>query len=1243
MNQHPTTPTDKQWQVTENLEKHYRAIGYIAGYNLAMIKDTENNIQKLWEMHTDAQEQILRSHAIPISIIPDSAKISGGKVTVKADETNKIDSLIEAFSQWFGVKTDELSNGSGYFYVDKDSIPSSEIRDRLSSTAEECHIKFRPNPVIDGTISSNDTSLKSFTSILVDSSLDYSFDSKGRLQIALSDLDKLNAKLEDVDNINLNIPETASAIFQLTPSPVYFLKKKYPNINWSHRTIVIVNKPDNELKFLRTIEVENGYIGENLLTELSEIVSLRLTGYEFEFHVPEEIRNTFKIDPQITFPQFDSEKDAYVVKITVKESTHDDENGREDYFFDDINYTYTFYLHLFSRYFGKENVQLKSSRFYYKYNLDDYMDKNIDAADDWKDDFWESQHAIFNGSGISVSRNAEAIGIDFNWKRCSIQELVSSIHEASPDVIISYYSNHKCNIDLHVQDKSLDKAEQALRENFPSIQVIRNDWNGDIYFYQEYNNLYQHDRIYTSLQRQIDELELDEYTIVLNDIPAGKEKFIFRADKAGQRESQIEIIQSLRGKDFCIGSEVKIGRLIRISYPLLTFALDDNDKDRATEAFRSNSVHQVIPDITGDLEKIYRLKNSFKSIITGKGLRNNNLSEFIFDATKAKPINEVDSYIDEHSEYYREISSHLLNERINNSQKQAIIKTLLAEDLALIQGPPGTGKSTAIAEIIWQHIRKNSNERILLTSETNLAVDNAIDRIVNTTHNLVKPIRIGDDAKLVPEGRQFSLEALKLWVENGIVKGARRGFSDEGKDEETNEDKKQKIILENWTENILRRANKDQIGDIAFESWCRYLSKPSKETRTLIFNQYIHHCNVIGATCSSIGEKNTKGTPTSFFRCYCELFGKVTTKTGRDGKEHKIYNGNISFDTVIQDESSKATPAELSLPLIYGKKNIIIGDHRQLPPLLAKDEFISSLDYMLRELNEGKERHKVQRLKAYVEDHFDEMEISHFQRLFENISPTLRGVFNRQYRMHWAINDAIAQFYEEDGGLECGLDKEQADNPDISNPNSRYHGIEINGLIKPTDHIIWLDTETPEIDDGTSKVNFGEIEVVRAILNEFKKSDSFQRYLNLWKNDEDKQIGLISFYGKQIKYLWELSKEFPTLPMEVNTVDRFQGMERNIIIVSMVRSSCKAADKEQLPDHELYGERGYPKQNTLGFAQSPNRLNVALSRAKRLLIIIGNSELFRQKRIYDNVYNTIKNSKCGNIIKCDSKWIGKRL
>ena len=129
---------------------------------------------------------------------------------------------------------------------------------------------------------------------------------------------------------------------------------------------------------------------------------------------------------------------------------------------------------------------------------------------------------------------------------------------------------------------------------------------------------------------------------------------------------------------------------------------------------------------------------------------------------------------------------------------------------------------------------------------------------------------------------------------------------------------------------------------------------------------------------------------------------------------------------------------------------------------------------------------------------------------------------------------------------------------------------------------------------------------------------------------------MISFYGKQINLLRNLRKEFKDIPIRVSTVDRFQGMERNIIIVSMVRSNCIASDIKQRPDIKLYGELGFPEQRDLGFAQSPNRLNVALSRAKRLLIIVGNSKLFRQKEIYDNVYQTIANNPNGKIIKYDT-------
>ena len=85
----------------------------------------------------------------------------------------------------------------------------------------------------------------------------------------------------------------------------------------------------------------------------------------------------------------------------------------------------------------------------------------------------------------------------------------------------------------------------------------------------------------------------------------------------------------------------------------------------------------------------------------------------------------------------------------------------------------------------------------------------------------------------------------------------------------------------------------------------------------------------------------------------------------------------------------------------------------------------------------------------------------------------------------------------------------------------------------------------------------------------------------------------------------------------------------------MVRSNIIAADKNQQADYEQYPELGFPLQKDLGFAQSPNRLNVALSRAKRLLVIVGNSYLFRQKKIYDNVYNCIENSPNGKIIKAE--------
>ena len=529
-------------------------------------------------------------------------------------------------------------------------------------------------------------------------------------------------------------------------------------------------------------------------------------------------------------------------------------------------------------------------------------------------------------------------------------------------------------------------------------------------------------------------------------------------------------------------------------------------------------------------------------------------------------------------------------------------------------------------------IRDKKPQRILLTSETNLAVDNAIARVVNLTHNIVKPIRIGGEDKLEMEGKQFNIDTLKQWVESGSL-----SYSDteEDGDDEQESDISQKIILDNWLSNISRRIDQSQMSNEVYRLWKSILDNPTKETRQLVYDKYIHNCNVVGATCSSIGERSTKGAPTGFFRTYCELFGNVQNRTNKDGKNVSTYNGNIKFNTVIQDESSKATPAELSLPLIYGKKNIIIGDHRQLPPLLDKEDFLSTLKFLANKTEDNNQLHGIRKLQNFIEKHFKEMEISHFQRLFESIDNSLKGVFNTQYRMHPAINEVIKQFYSEDGGLECGLDITQVEDANVSNPQSRYHGLNIDGFITPDKHVLWIDTHTPEMLVGTSRVNYGEIDAIGKILDKLHLSNCFNDYQALWENDEDKQIGLISFYGKQLKLLRELRKKYKDIPIRISTVDRFQGMERNIIIVSMVRSNCIFSDKDQRADYEMFPNLGFAEQKDLGFAKSPNRLNVALSRAKRLLIIVGNSELFRTKEIYDNVYRCIERSPFGKIIKAE--------
>ncbi|WP_417620067.1 AAA domain-containing protein [Oceanihabitans sediminis] len=1193
-----------------------------------------NFMQDIWKVHTDVQEQMLQLRSVPVSIIPESAKIVGEKLFLKVNENDKTDRFLERIKKHFNIESKDIDIIGGFFCVDlkHSSKVSFELKSQLSQKAAANFIEFLPNPIIDGYINKLKSPISDLKDILDKSNFDYDFDRNGRLQISINDLKLLNKMCSD-ENLNIQIPEQSSIIMPVYPNPLYFIKKSLPSLSAIHKSKVSIHN-DGNVTWNRTIEISNVYLKEAFVERLNKEFGLTLIGYDFIFYIDSSVVGKYirKESPYV-LPKLIKENNSFVfhTNLNIKASNsymmaaYNDEKWN-------LGIKYKRLIKFFNAFFGSENVRFES-KFIYSYDIFKYTKEFLPSLEYSKEDLRQEVFNSMISESVSVSDNMETIGIDFDWRNEDLNSLLEDTSNKCQFLNLSIFNNHRCNIDFQIQDVSLDETENMLREKFPSIKTIRNNKKGTFYFYQEYQSQEQAILLKDMIQSELDKIDSSNFEKGLYNIDKDKEKYRLDVDISAKKDSQVSALKEIRGSDFNV-NENYLGRLIRVNFPEMIFDISGDFFEKNKTLFERKIIDTIEPNLIGDIEKVNRLKDSLDNIVNGKNLQNPNLKDFIFDASKAKITEDIESHTHYNSQTYADLETHLMNNRVNEPQKIAIIKSLLAEDLALIQGPPGTGKSTAIAEIIWQHIRKDSEERILLTSETNLAVDNAIDRIVNDYHNLVKPIRFGSEDKLEIEGRQFSIETMKRWVETNSI--------DINENEATEDEEclPQKLILLNWIDNIKKRTEESQIDKDINELWKNFLSNPSKNTREIFYTAYVNNCNVIGATCSSIGENNTRGNPTSFFRSFCEIFGSVEKRFNREGKEYTLYNGDLKFSTVIQDESSKATPAELSLPLIYGKKNIIIGDHRQLPPLLDKESFMMSFDFLLDRVDSDEQSKQINKLKNFASKHFDVLEISHFERLFEKIDDSLRGVFNMQYRMHPDINEVIKQFYISDGGLQCGLIEPidlGVNDPDMSNPASRYHGIEVDGLVSKDNHVIWIDTDSPELLDGTSRVNYGEVEAIKDILTKFRNSESFNNYQRFWSNPEDQQIGLISFYGKQIRLLKDLRKEFNDIPLRVSTVDRFQGMERNIIIVSMVRSNRIATDKNQKPDKAIYGDLGFQEQKELGFAKSPNRLNVALSRAKRLLIIVGNSELFRQMEIYDNVYQSIVSNPNGKIIKYETK------
>ncbi len=291
---------------------------------------------------------------------------------------------------------------------------------------------------------------------------------------------------------------------------------------------------------------------------------------------------------------------------------------------------------------------------------------------------------------------------------------------------------------------------------------------------------------------------------------------------------------------------------------------------------------------------------------------------------------------------------------------------------------------------------------------------------------------------------------------------------------------------------------------------------------------------------------------------------------------------HIQFDTVIVDEAARANPLDLMIPLCLATRRIIlVGDHRQLPHLLEPD--------IERELETSAE-----------EDILTALRQSMFERLFHYLRAAKHEkgraereiTLDTQFRMHPVLGAFVSDaFYAEDTKLDSG-----------PNTAALHHGIERYGdLVAVWAHL--GQDRFPGEDAGRSKSRPAEATWI---------AEELLRLCDEAPAEHD--FGVIAFYRAQVQAIWtalqavglavrDRSGEYRasgrlTDRLHVGTVDAFQGREFDIVLLSVTRSN----------NHP--GGTSRANRRKYGHLLLTNRLCVAMSRQKRLLIVVGDETMF---------------------------------
>ena len=653
-----------------------------------------------------------------------------------------------------------------------------------------------------------------------------------------------------------------------------------------------------------------------------------------------------------------------------------------------------------------------------------------------------------------------------------------------------------------------------------------------------------------------------------------------------------------------------------------------------------------------------RQRKALKSILYKENV-NPEISDIIFNPTIATSKNNL-----------MLTETDCKSREIDKSKLISLEKALSANNMFLLQGPPGTGKTTFISELVYQILygndkyRGNPDAKILIASQSHVAVDHSLAKIKKLIPD-IKMIRIGILDKLSESSREYTLDIFcREWTQKVIenCKEALARYKQEiGIDESLQEKNsiineiesinqeiseliyelekvetelervnildskwqfvnekiatmKQMVaiktagvteeqlsqIIDEFTENLT--VLNDNLASVIDESIALAEQKIELQNRYVSINEKLgvkgHEVDewkeLLGISSNedyqqvkmciqnALKENKKKYAKYSKVESLCKEWQKRVTQ-GDGLLQESIADSTIvgatclgiaslssaiefEFDWVIVDEAGKATPPEILVPICLGRKVVLVGDHKQLPPVV--DETLLKL--------QDKERMNISK---------EDLELSLFEYLERSLSDDCKNILDEQYRMNPVIGDLISKLFYESKLVSKTSRKEK------TIPLKIYES-------KP---LVWLST--------AARPDRKEEKISDSYRNTCESKIIFEQLLEI---DEElgelklkKETAIIAGYRGQRDRLTRLYESdykarFHNMSIEINTVDAFQGRETDIVFYSIVRSN---------------------DNGKLGFLKDVRRLNVAFSRARELLVVVGDHQCAQRRLDIDGQEN----------------------